>query len=96
VALATPDRRLRRPGICSIIEDKKNYDFDHIPEEVIDAFVDKIIVHKDYFEWHLFFDDTTMMKVAIEGNKRNHDITCKTALDVNGSKGCNQAQGLIL
>ena len=36
----------------------------------MDAFVDKIVVHKVYFEWHLFFDDTTMMKVAIEGNKR--------------------------
>ena len=69
--------------------------FRNIPDEIVDAFVDKIVVHKDYFEWHLFFDDTTMMKVKIDGNKRNHDIFCETALDVNGSTGCNQAQGLI-
>lgn len=70
--------------------------FRNIPDEIVDAFVDKIVVHKDYFEWHLFFDDTTMMKVKIDGNKRNHDIFCETALDVNGSTGCNQAQDLIL
>lgn len=57
---------------------------------MIDAFVDKIVVHKDYFEWHLFFDDTAMMKVAVEGNKRNHDISCETALDVNGSTKCSK------
>ena len=73
------------------IEDKRKYDITHIPDEIVDAFVDKIVVHKDYFEWHLFFDDTTMMKVTIDGNKRNHDIFCETALDVNGSTGCNQA-----
>ena len=54
------------------------------------------VVHKDFFEWHLFFDDTAMMKVAVEGNKCNHDISCETALDVNGSTGCNQAQKVIV
>ena len=67
--------------------------FRNIPDEIVDAFVDKIVVHKDYFEWHLFFDDTTMMKVKIDGNKRNHDIFCETALDVNGSTGCHSPQG---
>lgn len=77
----------RAKMIKGIIEDKRKYDFTHIPDEIVDAFVDKIVVHKDYFEWHLFFDDTTMMKVKIDGNKRNHDISCETALDVNGSTG---------
>lgn len=85
----------RASKIKSIIENKGKYEFAHIPDEVIDAFVDKIVVHKDFFEWHMFFDNYSMMKVEINGNKRNHDIICETTPDVNGSTGCNQAQGLI-
>ncbi len=34
---------------------EKNFDFSgqEVPEEIVDAFVDSIIVHKDYFEWNL-------------------------------------------
>ena len=81
--------------IKNIIEDRGKYDFTHIPDEIIDAFVDKVVVHKDYFEWHLRFDNTSKMKVAINGNKKHHGITCETTRDVSGTTGCNQAQGLI-
>ena len=85
----------RAKMIKKIIEDRGKYDFTHIPDEIIDAFVDKVVVHKDCFEWHLRFDNTSKMKVAIKGNKKHHSLTCETTHDVYGNTGCNQAQGLI-
>ena len=39
----------RAKMIKEIIEDKRKYDITHISDEIVDAFVDKIVVHKDYF-----------------------------------------------
>lgn len=43
-----------------------------IPEEVIDAFVEKIIVHEDHLEWYLRFkpDPDDPVRCHVEGDKR--------------------------
>ncbi len=57
-----------------VIEGQKEYDFTRIPEDIIRAFVDKIVVYEDYLEWHLIFDETTQMRLSCTGQKRNHEV----------------------
>ena len=75
-----------------VLDGSEEYDFSCIPEEIIDAFVEKIVVHTDYMEWHLVFDENTSLKMSIHGNKKHHDVemTCNSALDVARGTGCNQ------
>lgn len=47
-------------------------------------------------ERNLRFDNTSKMKVAINGNRKHHGITCETTRDVSGTTGCNQAQKVIV
>ena len=51
-------------------------DFDkyNIPDEIIDAFVEKIVVYKDYFEWYLKFDDDDCIRCLVNGTKRKNDV----------------------
>lgn len=50
---------------------EKDFDFSgqEVPEEIVDAFVDSIIVHKDYFEWNLKLAEKPVC-CNVEGNKR--------------------------
>ena len=57
-----------------VIEGQKEYDFTRIPEDIIRAFVDKIVVYEDYLEWHLILDETTQMRLSCTGQKRNHEV----------------------
>lgn len=62
------------------LEQLTNFDNDEdIPEQVIEAFVKKIIVKKDGFEWYLRFspDDNTPTKVNVDGKRQN---TAKVSL----------------
>ena len=45
--------------------DTANEDYD----KIIDEFVERIIVHKDYFEWKLNFMNETI-KLEINGNSK--------------------------
>lgn len=51
-------------------------DFDkyNIPDEIIDAFVEKIVVYKDYFEWYLKFDNDDCIRCLVNGTKRKNDV----------------------
>ena len=35
-----------------VLEGQVDFEIERLPEEVIDAFVEKIIVFEDYMEWH--------------------------------------------
>ena len=51
---------------------ENNFDFSvyDIPEEIIDDFVDEIIVYKDCFLWKLsMFGDETRMKLCVNKDK---------------------------
>ncbi len=78
--------------IQDVLDDSGEYDFSHIPEEIIDAFVEKIVVSEDSMEWHLCFDKAKTLKMSIEGNKKNHELiwTDKTALVAKNSTGCHR------
>ena len=62
-----------------------------IPEEVIDAFVEKIIVHEDHLEWYLRFkpDPDDPVRCHVEGDKRKGN----NPTFAYGRTGCHQ--GLI-
>jgi len=51
------------------VEQKLKFDSDKIPDAMIDALVEKIVVHKDYFEWHLRFFDEDVINCLVEGAK---------------------------
>lgn len=54
---------------------EKDFDFSgqEVPEEIVDAFVDSIIVHKDYFEWNLKLAEKPVC-CNVEGNKRKSKV----------------------
>ena len=54
-----------------------NIDFDEytLPESVIDAFVEKVVVHKDKYEWHLtLWDDDKVIYSNSEGKVNNNTV----------------------
>ena len=51
------------------IEQDFKFDLYKIPDSIIDAFVDKIVVYKDYFEWYLTFNDNSV-KCLVEGTRK--------------------------
>ncbi len=69
----TEDTQDRLKVLQELME--KNFDFSgqEVPEEIVDAFVDSIIVHKDYFEWNLKFTDEPFC-CNVEGNKRKSRV----------------------
>lgn len=72
------------------LEQNFNFSTHSIPDEVIDAFVDQIIVHKDCFVWKLkFVDDTVNLKV--DGKKNNTTVSLVESPFVeDSSTGSNQ------
>ena len=80
-----------------ILEGNSDYDFSKIPTEVIDAFVEKIVVHEDYFEWHMCYDKNTSLKMSIDGNKKHHEVvwSLNTTIEENCCTGCNRTQEVI-
>lgn len=68
------DIEARVRAMKEVIEGERDFDFSRIPEEIIDAFVEKIVVHEDYLEWHLKFDKTTSLKLSCIGQKKNAEV----------------------
>lgn len=68
---------------------------DEISETVIEAFVEKIVVHSDSFDWHLrYFGESCIVECSINGRRQNAEIvensTKKVPTLVGGNTGCNQ------
>ena len=53
-----------------VLEGQVDFEIECLPEEFIDAFVEKSIVFEDYMERHLYFNGSAL-KMRIEGNKRH-------------------------
>jgi hypothetical protein len=60
-----------------------NFDFDayNIPDNIIDGFIKKVVVHKDYFEWHLNFFDGCGIYCLATGNRAHPNIQFADGLD---------------
>ena len=67
-----------------------------IAEAVIEAFVEKIVVNENSFDWYLHFsdDDKTPKTCNVEGDKKAHKIELFGASYVpalvEGCSGCNR------
>ena len=77
------------------LERYTNFDSDEdIPEAVIEAFVEKIVVNEDSFDWYLHFtgDDKTPKTCNVEGDKKAHKIelfgTSFAPALLEGCSGC--------
>ena len=57
---------IRRENARKSVRKLLDINYNGIDEKLIDEIVEKIIVHKDYFEWKLNFMDETI-KLKIEG-----------------------------
>ncbi len=73
-----------------VLEGQVDFEIERLPEEVIDAFVEKIIVFEDYMEWHLNFNGSAL-QMRIEGNKRHPEVKVSREMppNVGPSTGCN-------
>ena len=98
-----PDYNERITLLRYALERYTNFDSDEdIPEAVIEAFVEKIVVNENSFDWYLHFsgDDKTPKTCNVDGNKKAHKIelfgaSYAPAL-VEGCSGCNQRKEVIL
>ena len=72
------------------LEQDFNFSTHNIPDEVIDAFVDQVIVYKDCFVWKLkLFDDT--IQLTVNGRKNNATVSLVESPHVSdGSTGSNR------
>lgn len=92
-----PDYNERITLLRYALERYTNFDSDEdIPEAVIEAFVEKIVVNENSFDWYLHFsgDDKTPKTCNVEGDKKAHKIelfgaSYAPAL-VEGCTGCYQ------
>ena len=90
-----PDYNERITLLRYALERYANFDSDEdIPEAVVEAFVEKIVVNQDSFDWYLHFtgDDKTPKTCNVEGDKKAHKIelfeaSLAPAL-VEGCSGC--------
>ena len=69
--------------------------YDEIPEEIIEAFVVKIVVHENSFDWYLrYCSGEYVIKCNIEGNKKSAKVvendSQKTHTFDKCNTGCNQ------
>ena len=75
---------------------EKSFQFDkyHIPDSIIDAFVKKIVVHKDYFEWHLVFDeDDESTECLVKGRANKPTVEfAKLPVQLEGCTGSDRQQ----
>ena len=74
---------------------QKYLDFDKnedIPEKVVEAFVDKIVVHENYLEWYLRFSDPNDPKRCnVVGKRRNKaEYVLLSPSQVDCTTGCNR------
>lgn len=67
---------------------------DDIPESVVEAFVEKIVVHEDSFDWYLRFDNIggTPKKYGVSGKKGNAEVVIPVPDLVESGTGCNCKQ----
>jgi hypothetical protein len=81
----TEDTQDRLKVLQELME--KNFDFSgqEVPEEIVDAFVDSIIVHKDYFEWNLKLAEKPVC-CNVEGNKRKSKVISTEQSYVGGAQ----------
>lgn len=79
------------------LEGNAGYDYSRIPPEVIDAFVEKIVVYEEYIEWHLYFDKGRGLKMSIKGNKKHHEVSWEVNTTPEGctSTGSNRREQVI-
>ena len=64
---------------------EQNFNFSTIPEEVIDAFVQEIIVCKDGFIWKLNLIPDDELKLQVDGRTNNYTVT-QTELSSDGAQ----------
>lgn len=64
----------RVQALKAFIDKEDELSFGKIPEEIIEAFVDKIVVFPDHIEWHLNFNPDKVLKMSIKGNKKHHKL----------------------
>ena len=67
------------------LEQNFNFSTKHIPEEVIDAFVQEIIVCKDGFIWKLNLIPDDELKLQVDGRTNNYTVT-QTELSSDGAQ----------
>lgn len=67
------------------LEQNFNFSTKHIPEEVIDAFVQEIIVCKDGFIWKLNLTPDDDLKLQVDGRTNNYTVT-QTELSSDGAQ----------
>ena len=67
------------------LEQNFNFSTKHIPEEVIDAFVQEIIVCKDGFTWKLNLTPDDELKLQVDGRTNNYTVT-QTELSSDGAQ----------
>ncbi len=98
-----PDYNERITLLRYALERYTNFDTDEdIPEAVIEAFVEKIVVNENSFDWYLHFsgDDKTPKTCNVEGDKKAHiielfGVSYAPAL-VEGCTGCYCTEEVIL
>ena len=73
------------------LEQDFNFDVNDIPDSVIDAFVDKIVVYKDRFEWYLTFYNDVPIRCIADGTKGKTNVSLldSTPPFVESDTSCN-------
>lgn len=91
-----PDYPERITVLRYVLERYMNFDSDEdIPEPVIEAFVEKIVVRENSFDWYLLFagDDNSPKRCNVTGSKKSHKIEVfkesQSLSFVNCNTGCN-------
>lgn len=97
-----PDYNERITVLRYVLERYMNFDSDEdIPEPVIEAFVEKIVVRENSFDWYLLFsgDDNTPKSCNVSGSKKTNKFefseNLQTLSFVNCNTGCNQQWKVI-
>lgn len=75
-------------SLQAIMKNEWNFSRQEIPEEVVDAFVDSIIVYQDHFEWNLKLTDEKI-RCKVDGTKRKGEVSLvENPLFVGCNTGC--------
>ena len=65
------------------LEQNFNFSIHNIPRNILNTFVKKIVVHKDFFEWHLNFFEHDDVYCLVEGNKSHPKVSFADNLDMD-------------
>ncbi len=94
-----PDYEKKITMLRYVLEQYTNFNTDEdIPETVVEAFVEKIVVNEDYFAWYLRFteDEYTPTRCNIKGRKNSAEIEFFPLADspaiAESNTGCNCKQ----